>query len=236
MKWHEVSHRRRCGSARRCTGGSSSSAPVGSVGWSVEREGAQSGEVAVDALEEGCAGGHVGQFGLVPRRPLAHPAILLGRQVRRVVLQHDGERTSGASQMILALAAVRPSRVAGVRGFGPLNSLPIPVRGVSRDTPPPSALCLREPAAPRTDAAHPPYAPQRSGLLRLLPGSVRGRHCPPEPCAVSTRSPSAVAQRVRPNWAICAPRASSWLNAGKQIVGARERLRSGRRAFATAGP
>jgi hypothetical protein len=70
------------------------------------------------------------------RCPLAHPpTILLGRQMPRVVLQHDDDaHLRRASQMIPALAAVRPSHRWCTR-LQPLNSLPIPCAACQGTTP-----------------------------------------------------------------------------------------------------
>lgn len=62
---------------------------VAGVVSAVEGEVAQRGELRLDAVQPGRVGRHVGELGVVRRRPVTNPGVGLGGQVRTEVVQHD---------------------------------------------------------------------------------------------------------------------------------------------------
>jgi hypothetical protein len=73
----------------------------------VEGEVPQSPEVALDAVQERCVGGHVGELDVVGCRPVAHPAVFFGRQVRAEVIHHDGDAHLGWVQRAQVTAKLK---------------------------------------------------------------------------------------------------------------------------------
>jgi len=69
--------------------------PVAGVIGAVESEVAECLELGLDPVEPGGVGRRVGQFDVVGLGPLGHPLIVLRRQVRAEVVQHNGDSDLG---------------------------------------------------------------------------------------------------------------------------------------------